>query len=108
MKNCPQCSTSKTADKFNKDSSKKDGLDWRCKFCSSKNKSRDWGRKREYEKEWRKTAAGKRNRILNVRRSEKKYPEKFKARLAVRHALQSGRIERPSTCQDCNKKSGRI
>jgi cell division protein FtsL len=38
----------------------------------------------------------------SAKRSQKKYPERAKARLAVRNAIRHGDLVRPEHCQNCN------
>lgn len=42
-----------------------------------------------------------------AKKSHERYPEKTKARRAVRSAIEAGRMERPKTCQECGQEATR-
>lgn len=60
MKRCPTCDEFKAESEFNRDATRVDGLDWRCKFCKSAGETA-LGRKRRdakrYAKDSRKVKA---------------------------------------------------
>lgn len=128
MKKCSGCGIEKSLDCFSKKKITKDGLQPQCKECNSKyfskNKHRFSERIVKYQSEYRRKNADKKRNLESIRRnlikndllkfsllklqnkesskrSIKRYPEKTKARHAVKWALKSGKIMRPSSCSSC-------
>jgi hypothetical protein len=56
---------------------------------------------------YRKSEQGKKNAYKAHLAQRKKFPEKFKARAAVRYAVVTGRLIKPTLCPNCDK-AGRI
>ena len=82
MKRCPKCDTDKPKSEFSKDARRKDGLQCYCKACNA---------------DYKRSPVGKASHRRNSIKMRVKYPEKMKARSAVRHAVRADRIPRPST-----------
>lgn len=103
MKRCFKCNKIKSLSEFQKDRSKKDGLQIYCKSCrkeyqqslQGKATSRK-GNKKYYKTEKYKTAD---------KRSKTRHLNQVKARNAVKYAIESGKIPRPDTlfCRYCPK-----
>ena len=106
---CRTCGKRKTANEFYK--SRRDGLQARCKLCSSaahRLSLSDAGtRERQYGKNriWKNTH---REKVLAyTRRWEKSHPRdpyKERARRILRYAVRTGKIVRPQTCSNCGWK----
>lgn len=128
MKKCSGCGIEKPLDCFSKKNASKDGFQPQCKQCNSKyfsaNKNRFSERIEKYQSEYRSKNADKKRHSESIRRklikndllrfsllklknkesskrSIKRYPQKTKARHAVKWALKSGKIMRPSLCSSC-------
>jgi hypothetical protein len=81
-KRCKDCHMILPVSSFNRDRTKKDGLDWRCRKCSSiREKSRP-------------------SHSYRQRAYEKKYPQKKKAHFAVKDAIIRGVLQR-LPCEIC-------
>jgi len=118
-KKCSQC-TYKPLSEFNKHSGRKDGLQSACKGCSRASQSRyakteagkatqakastkyaktDAG-KRSHAK-YRKTAAGKLVQCRYDAKYQSANPIKIKAQNSINNAIRDGRMEKPTTCEEC-------
>ena len=109
MKWCPKCKTNKDWSEFSRSKSTKEGLQGWCKECHKK-ESHDWYLANsklaiEHSAKWRKDNP-ERAAKSNARHSRKyriRYPEKAKARAAVRKALADGRLTKePCHCGETN------
>ena len=109
-KRCPKCEIYKGLEEFFKDRSRMDGLNHHCKECRQKEqrayKQTDVGKRanRKNCQNYRKTEAGKEASRRSSKKKRQLYPEKIKARQAVRSAIRSGKLIRPSICESCFKK----
>lgn len=117
-KNCFKCGRNLPLSEFYKHSAMKDGHLGRCKECTRvavrKNRAARIGYYRQYDRErgklpHRKELASRVNRRLaedsgygaeRWRRSNAKYPMKYKARTALGNAIRDGRIAR-QPCERC-------
>lgn len=68
-----------------------------------KNPARAYARTEAY----RKSEQGKKNLLKAQAAQRKKFPEKYRARAAVRYAVATGRLVKPTLCPNCGK-AGRI
>ena len=93
-KTCPKCKQEKPLSEFYKNRSRKDGLQAWCKDCF-----------RGYQRAYCRTERGRENHLRADRKADRKrrllYPEKTKARRALQYAVKSGRLIRPTICEDC-------
>lgn len=103
MKACGNCGRVKVQDDFPRDRSKADGRHSVCRDCKSLYDADYRGRNHE-----KLAAAKKAERLADpqrvyarVRRHEKRYPEKDKARRDFHHALEAGRVIKPTECERC-------
>jgi len=100
---CSKCGEEKSFHEFYKDKSRPDGLRADCKMCFRK-----YDHKRgqtEYRKSQnRKNERGWYKKNPDKARAKKmRYPERYKARVALRYAVRKGRITRPVVCSVCGK-----
>ena len=129
MKTCIKCGETKPLESFYRNHERKDGRLERCKDCVKVYEQSP--ERRAYLKKWQQTEAGKacikrnkpspevqRERTKRYRSSPKgqekeaeymeqyiqNNPEQRKAMTAIMHALERGKIEKPDSCQVCNKK----
>lgn len=120
FKRCGKCSETKPFEEFYKDPEGRHGRGSKCKLCVVAT-ARHWAkanpaRKKEAEDRWRevnperKKALAKRWSAENpeaVRRShvrsQERYPDRRQARIAVGHAVESGRLVKPAHCGGCGK-----
>lgn len=115
-KRCSKCGETKAVEEFHRRPRASDGLTSWCGECG-RNSSREWharnaarvrrARREEYAEDLEASRARNRARFrqrgeLNVRyeRERASTPE-LKARQALRHAVQSGAVQKPSTCEVC-------
>lgn len=118
FRRCGDCDQTKPLESFYKDSRDRYGRGSQCKPCASLAAKR-WAeanpaRRKEIVDYWREKNP-ERQRELNrrwstknaekVRRSHERqreqHPEKRQARIALGHAVESGRILKPSCCEEC-------
>lgn len=84
MKTCSKCKEQKLFSEFYKDKSRKDGLDYNCKFCIKENrelnKTEIVSKRSAYER-------ANKDKIISYRRKHReKYPEKYAVKVAKRKA----------------------
>lgn len=87
-KRCKGCKIEKSAAEFNKDRTRPDGLNSRCRPCHRKAVSESAKRHPETKRR-------------NQRRWAAANREKVSAHWAVDQALKSGRLRKPSNCEEC-------
>lgn len=107
-KTCSKCGQEKGLEEFSRRGDNKSKYRSACKPCRSKEgmehaaKNREGARRRarrwrerhpEYTEPGDKTARNRKFRSL--------YPEKSRARSALRAAVKAGRVTKPSVCQEC-------
>jgi hypothetical protein len=104
MKTCTKCGITQDISCFCKHKSRKDGLNDRCRKCSNEIKKHYYQANRkkikEYDHAIAKTERRKKFMSDKQRRMKKKYPQKYKARQSVYHALKSGKLTR-QPCEVC-------
>lgn len=106
-KRCVKCGETKPLEDFYRKKSSSDGRWSECKDCTK-------ARKREYERNNRDkvNARKRRSRQRNidthrkayqrrVREQRAQFPERRRANIAVRRAIDKGQLSRPATCEDC-------
>jgi len=117
-KRCTQCRETKSSDMFYRSAKNKDGMGSHCKPCSkevgrawvAKNKDRNRAKKREwneanaelnasYKRKW--VSANKEKASAATRTSQRKYPEKHRARKSLVQAVYMGKVSKPDQCEDC-------
>ncbi len=101
MKKCSKCKVEKPLVAFSKYRSSPDGLNYWCKTCWKTYKQENKVCIAAWKKDWSQTSVGKE---VNSRASvvqREKYPKRGKARIAVGHAIATGKLERPSICESC-------
>ncbi len=115
---CRVCKVEKPTSEMAKDRRKPKGYILKCAAC--KQLVSDAYRKSNHQKELERCRAGRIQRpeqeIERSRRYHREHPDirraqgraragtdKVRAREALRYAVQSGRIAKPSTCQDCGR-----
>ena len=113
MKICTKCNKSqKDGAKFWKDSSSKDGLQYRCTTCQKIYTTNNKQKKAEYDKIhqkiYRQTMKGKESSLLNSQRQKKKNPIRVKAVQKVNNAVRDGRLIKSVICEMCGKHNCRI
>lgn len=104
MKTCRKCGVAKPVAEFNRNRSRRDGLDHRCKPCH-REQSKAWQRGPGKDAHQRAVKAWlQRNperRLAADQRTRSKNPTHWRARRAVREALLRGTLVRPSHCTEC-------
>lgn len=104
-KTCTKCSKTKPLAEYYKRKGGKWGVDSHCKTCD-KIKSSSWeskNRARRAERSKKRRADNlevARREVEKVRAYQKRYPEKQKARRALDHAIEMGRVLR-GECEEC-------
>ena len=130
VKRCSRCKKVKSGEEFHKDRSRIDGLQHRCRSCTKEldhkryilngDKIRDYSinynkNNRAKRLEWRtknskrikevynlyRQKEDKEKRLQRVRKYEKKYPDRSKAKTAINNAIKSGKIEK-GICAICD------
>lgn len=106
MKICTECKVEKPVSAFSKQTAAKDNLQRWCKTCNRLHQQTPEGKAahQKSHKKYYQSEAGKatHRRSSEVQRSA--HPDRIKARQTLYHAINSGRIKRPSTCEECSKK----
>lgn len=117
-KPCTKCGETKPLDEFYKSKASKDGLQSYCKACNSA-ASRQWNadnpdRRAAYNKRW--YADNPERSAANTKQWKQDHPEeaaaflakwnadnplKRKAQSAVRTAIRSGKLTKPTNCTEC-------
>jgi ribosomal protein S27AE len=91
-KRCTACKERKPLSAFNRDRSRGDGLQPKCRQCdrdaSRRASQRNPKTRRAKERAWR-----------------RRNPQKVKAHSAVAYALRSGRLVRPNACPECGEET---
>ena len=99
-KQCSDCKSIKPLSEFHKDSSRRDGLNYKCKPCNilfvAAYKKTDKGKLKEAA--YQKTDAGK----LSVANYQAKNPIKRKATEIISYAVLTGRLLKPDNCEQCS------
>ena len=90
MKYCGECKIEKPESEFSKDYSRKNGLQSQCKNC-----------KMAYQIAYHKTFVGKGSRKKSNKKQHLKFPEKLKAKRALKYAIAAGKIRRSVFCENC-------
>ena len=107
MKTCSKCKEKKPFSEFYKSRSSKDGHQSYCKLCekvpNSASHKRYYynGKGKATRKRYRQSARGK----ASIRRTQKHYPERIKARNALNRAILTGKLPRANIrlCHYCPK-----
>lgn len=115
-KRCSRCGEDKPLEDFNRDRSREDGRQRYCRACArawaEENRdrrsklARRWyienrERKLEMAKRWERENRERRAELS--RRSREKHPDKVRARTALMHAVQGGKVVKPERCENCGK-----
>jgi hypothetical protein len=131
MKTCRKCGIAKPIEEFYNNKAYKDGHLSRCKSCCSEfeqstagierrlryshsSKGKEHAKQyrqsdkrisanRQYAKKYRETENGKVVTKKYYEKSKTEHPEMYKARTALMHAMQDGKIKKPSVCDNCGK-----
>lgn len=85
-KQCLRCKKHKEWSEFYRNRSRKDGLMCECKECC---------------RIYLQSNKGKESRRISSMKYQQRCPEKVKAHNIVNHAIESGKVERPSICESC-------
>lgn len=119
-KRCSMCGESKPLEDFYRDRREATGRSSRCKPCA-KAYARAWQeanpeRKQAIETRWRKRNPERKKAIARNWAAENpavikryhdsdhgRHPEKREARVALGHAVESGRLVKPARCEDCGE-----
>ena len=105
MKKCKKCNEIKELSKFHKNNTMKDGYVNKCKECrkiyNSENKDRIRKYNQAYDKYYQSTERGKLTRSLAQKTHKSKYPNSYKSRCALNHAIRDGKIHRQYVCSEC-------
>ena len=111
-KPCWKCGAVKPVAEFSNMAKSGDGLNGRCRDCSSAG-SKDWRSRSpegclEYARAWHKKnpEASRVSRARRLKRYRASHPEKAKAKNALNWAVRSGKIVRPDSCQICGSGVG--
>lgn len=102
MKKCCICKLEKPFNSFYKNKNSKSGLQSKCKDCTRayEAKYRKSDKNKIYQRNYQKTSTKFREtHKKEVKKSIAKYPDKQKARLLLRWALQTGKIIKPLDCE---------
>ena len=90
FKICGHCKIPKLESGFHKDRRAKSGLQNQCKDC-----------KAEYQREYRHSSTGRAAQNRDQKKQRLKFPEKEKARQAVKYAVHIGELKRSVFCEGC-------
>lgn len=107
-KDCTKCGVEKPLAYFYKHNGKNGGHRNECKTCCNKrsyeSRQRNLEAVREYDKERSKEPG--RAGLLRKRsdRWKERHPEKYRAKQTVNNAVRDGRLDRPDSCSECDKK----
>ncbi len=108
VKTCSKCKIGKLITAFSPDPRHVDGLQSQCKACKKiyrvAHKEEIAEYRRGHRKEaasYRRSPAGKKTQKKSDKKCRLKYPEKEKARQAVKYAVRTGRLIRPWYCELC-------
>ena len=118
MKTCKTCNTTKPYSEFYKHSQMTDGYLNTCKECKKQQQTeirnnnleyyRNYDKNRpnkeeryEKNKQYLKTENGKLSHAKALKKSNEKYPLKYKAKNAVSNAVRDGKLIKPTTCESC-------
>lgn len=108
MKTCFKCGESKPITEFYKHKRMADGHLGKCKACTKSDVATNYRdnheAKQEYERERFQRPDRKRKIAEYQRRLRRKYPDKYRARRAVRRAMLSGVLRR-QPCEVCGLKT---
>ena len=108
-KQCKKCGTTKSISEFYKNRSSKDGLSAWCKICHNADVKRyeKTERGKAVKKRYVQSKKGKAIRRATQKRFNEHYPNYEKARHAVNHAIESGKIQKASSykCKYCPKQA---
>ena len=99
MKKCNKCKEYKKLCSFNKDNSRKDGLQKSCRECQSLIRKTD--KARETTRKYQKTKRGKEAKKEPLGNTQTTIQKKRKAHQAVQYALKTGQLIRPPVCESC-------
>ncbi|MEE9354789.1 MAG: hypothetical protein V3U75_04290 [Methylococcaceae bacterium] len=94
-KTCCYCKQVKLLSEFYTDYKSKDGYQYQCKACKKQYQQSKKGR--ECSKRYRQSEKGKKNHRCCIRRYQKHFPERKKAKDAVDWAIRTGKIPRANT-----------
>ena len=105
MKICSKCNTEKPTDQFNRDKTKKDGLQSYCRECGNLRKRKWRADNPDYVREYyRKWCSDNPDQLREYHREYKAaYPEKIIARNTLKSAIRYGKLTRPDHCSQCGK-----
>ena len=130
MKTCTKCGIEKPLDEFYKHKGRKDGHASRCKDCCKEyehspqglarrkkwyysekgqttekiyRQNQDPKISRAYTQKYRNTKHGKKRSEEYTEKYRTENSEKYRAGVAVMHAVQSGKLVKPSACEQCGK-----
>jgi hypothetical protein len=106
-KRCFKCGRTLPIDEFHRHHAMADGHLNKCKDCACADTRRHYretiGERREYERK----RSRRQDRLVKKHGYERKhratYPEKYRARMAIRNAIRAGRLIRPDRCESCGK-----
>lgn len=102
-KRCPNCGERKPLTEFHRHSGRRDGRSSYCKECACE-RARKWEaenreRANRTAREWNRANPDK--VAARHRRWIEAHPEKRAAQVQLGHAIEAGRIVRPTNCEDC-------
>ena len=117
-KRCSKCEAEKVLEAFYRAKKAKDGRQAYCKECaravSLEHEKANPGMAARRTKEWAKrnpkhrARLKKESRLRNpktrreaIRRERERYPEKYRARTTLGHAVERGRVVKPTSCEVC-------
>jgi len=131
MKTCKRCGITKPLEEFFRNKDREDGHLTICKTCikefelspagierrlryqrsdKGKEHSKQYRQaeerkpiNRQYTKKYRETEKGKLAIKKYYDNAKAEHPDRYKARTALMHAIQKGKIIKPDTCENCGK-----
>lgn len=107
-KECFKCNKEKPLDMFYKHSAMTDGHLGKCKECTKSDATNHrWNnidKIRAYDRERGYLSHRIEANTSYMRKYRQKFPLKYKAHIAVSGAVNSSKLVKPSTCEECNSK----
>lgn len=104
---CTMCRQEKPVEVFEKRADRPHGRGYRCKACMALRSARYYEanapQRRAYAREWegRRTSRRSDFRRLTYAERKERWPHRTAARIALRNAVASGRLVKPTQCEGC-------
>ncbi len=100
QKTCTKCHATKSIEMFEKHEPMNDGYRNQCTDCRNAYRRLT---QNENSRKYHQSLKGKIARAKANRNKANKYPQKIRARTALRNAVKAGKIDRPESCDRCGR-----